>query len=67
MKVRCDFCGLDFEAECSQQACTGCPLAQGCQRITCPRCGYVMPAEASLVRWLRALKEAWQQHSRTNF
>jgi len=43
----------------------GLPLAQGCQRITCPRCGYAIPAEATLLRWLRIIKEAWQQRSRT--
>jgi hypothetical protein len=61
--LHCDFCGLDFEPECAEKTCTGCPLARGCQHIACPRCGYTILPEAKLVSWLRSLKKAWQQRN----
>jgi hypothetical protein len=53
--IRCDFCGLEFDPACNQTSCTGCPLANGCAHITCPRCGYVILPEAKLVGWLRGV------------
>jgi hypothetical protein len=57
--VHCDFCGLDFNPDCAEQSCQGCPLARGCKKITCPRCGYAILPEAALTGWLRSMKTAW--------
>ncbi len=51
--MRCDFCGFEFDPACAEQGCDGCPLAKGCSRIRCPRCGYEMLPEAKLIGWLR--------------
>lgn len=58
MKAHCDFCGYDFDPTCAEvQSCSGCPLQRGCQRLSCPRCGYPVLGEADLLRWARLLKE----------
>jgi hypothetical protein len=51
--MHCDFCGLEFDPACTESGCDGCPLAKGCSRIRCPRCGYEMLPEAKLIGWLR--------------
>jgi hypothetical protein len=53
--VHCDFCGLDFDPACSEQSCQGCPLARGCSKISCPRCGYAILPEAKLIGWIRSI------------
>lgn len=54
---RCDFCGFEFDPACELQGgCSGCPLAKGCSKIVCPRCGYEMLPEARLIGWLRGLR-----------
>jgi hypothetical protein len=55
--MRCGFCGYDFDPERAESACTSCPVAKGCHLVRCPRCGYEMPPEARLVRWLRKLRQ----------
>ncbi len=55
--VRCDFCGFEFDPSCSQQSCSGCPVSRGCARIVCPRCGYQMLPEATLVGFMKSIKE----------
>lgn len=65
--MRCDFCGYDFGPNEAESACIGCPLGQGCQLVRCPRCGYEMPPEARLVKWMRSLQRSLRRktHSRT--
>lgn len=58
--VRCDFCGFEFDPACTEACCQGCPLTQGCSRITCPRCGYEMLPEAKLIGLMRQVKDRWQ-------
>ena len=60
MNVHCALCGLDFDPACEKTTCRGCPLQRNCQHITCPRCGYKILPEASLIRWLRQLGRLWQ-------
>jgi hypothetical protein len=55
--VKCGFCGHEFNPDHAQTACTACPLARGCHLVCCPQCGYQMPPEAKLVRWLRRLRQ----------
>ncbi len=56
--TRCDFCGFTFDPACSLEGgCNGCPLASGCSKIVCPRCGYEMLPEAKLVGFVRRLRE----------
>jgi rubredoxin len=52
MTVRCALCGLVYEPEAA--SCASCPMARGCRVVRCPRCGYAVPEESSLVRlWRR--------------
>jgi hypothetical protein len=50
-------CGNQFEAAEAQSACSGCPLVPGCHLLRCPRCGYEMPPESKLVKWLRERRQ----------
>lgn len=61
MSLHCDLCGLDFDPECVETGCTGCPLQRSCQHVTCPRCGSAVLPEAALIGWLRRLGERWQR------
>jgi rubredoxin len=55
--MRCAFCGLEFNLEQAEEACSACPLVRGCHLIRCPRCGYEMPPEAKLLTYLRRLRK----------
>jgi rubredoxin len=60
--VRCGFCGYEFDASDAQSSCGACPMAMGCHLVRCPRCGYEMPPEPKLIKWLRTLKRLVSQH-----
>lgn len=50
--VTCPLCGRRY-TEAEGRAChPGCPLQRGCQLLSCPSCGYEMPAPTRLTRWL---------------
>lgn len=56
--MKCQLCGYEFDKE--NLAChVGCPLAQGCAIICCPKCGYQVVDEdrSAMVSALRRLKE----------
>jgi hypothetical protein len=55
--MNCSFCGYDFDPDEAESACASCPVAKGCHLVRCPRCGYEMPPEARLVRWVRKLRQ----------
>jgi hypothetical protein len=55
--LHCDFCGLDFDPACAGQSCQGCPLARGCSKVNCPRCGYPILPEAKLITWLKKISK----------
>lgn len=56
--MKCGMCGFEFDPSEADITCGGCPMVKGCHLVRCPRCGYEMPPEAALVRWLRRLKTA---------
>ncbi len=62
--IHCDFCGLDFDPTCAEQSCQGCPLARGCSKLNCPRCGYPILPEAKLIGWFRNLLQKPQTEQR---
>jgi rubredoxin len=51
--MKCGFCGLEFDPNDADQACDSCPVSTGCHLVRCPRCGYEMPPESKVGRWLR--------------
>ncbi|NIA07438.1 MAG: hypothetical protein GWP14_07370 [Actinobacteria bacterium] len=56
--MRCNFCGKTFDEESSRKACQRCAVFGGCKMLKCPHCGYEVPAEPGLIKWLkRKLKE----------
>ncbi len=61
--MTCGMCGFEFDAEEAERSCSGCPLTSSCGLIRCPRCGYEMPPEAQLVRWLRGLATGIRQRA----
>jgi rubredoxin len=53
--MKCGMCGYEFNMEEAETSCGGCPLVKGCGLVRCPRCGYEMPPEAALVRWVKRI------------
>ncbi|NUQ71722.1 MAG: hypothetical protein HUU17_13005 [Chthonomonadales bacterium] len=51
--VRCTMCGNEFSQEEAAIACRACTLVGGCRKTRCPACGYEMPEETWLARWIR--------------
>ena len=52
--MRCPFCGRVFSEEDAHRVCRSCAVFGGCKNVKCPYCGYEMPREPALVRWLRS-------------
>ena len=51
----CGFCRKEFDEKQAQPACKNCAMHGGCKLMRCPHCGYEMPPEPGLIRWLRKL------------
>jgi len=50
--ITCPLCGATY-AETEGRGCRGgCPVSSGCNLLACPRCGYEVPAQTRLTRWL---------------
>jgi transposase len=50
--ITCPLCGATY-AETEGRGCRGgCPVSSGCNLLACPRCGYEVPAQTKLTRWL---------------
>ena len=50
--ITCPLCGATY-AESEGRGCRGgCPVSSGCNLLACPRCGYEVPAQTKLTRWL---------------
>jgi len=53
--VTCPLCGTHY-GEAEGRACrSGCPLDRHCGLLSCPTCGYEVPAPTRLTRWLEKL------------
>ena len=54
--ITCMMCGAIYNPKqseaCAAQACTSCPINQGCSLVRCPRCGFesIDPSRSKLVR-----------------
>ncbi len=51
-EIICGLCGAHFGEEEGRVCHVACPLHRSCQLLSCPRCGYEMPAPTRLTRWL---------------
>jgi hypothetical protein len=50
---RCALCGERFTH--GVQACGSCPLAAGCDQVSCPGCGHSFPRRSRVVDWFGRL------------
>ena len=51
-RITCPLCGAPY-SEAAGRAChRQCVLARACQLLSCPHCGYELPAPTRLTRWL---------------
>lgn len=64
--ITCMMCGEIYSPQqnntCTTQACTSCPINQGCSLVRCPRCGFegIDPSRSTLAR----LFSRWGSFSR---
>jgi hypothetical protein len=48
----CSLCSFTFRgSECH----SGCPFAQGCRMVRCPRCSYEFVDESTVVNWFKRM------------
>jgi DtxR family Mn-dependent transcriptional regulator len=55
--MKCGFCGSVFDPDEAETLCARCPILRDCHLIRCPRCGYEMPPEPRLLRWLHNIRQ----------
>lgn len=60
--MKCPLCGFEKREENSLalqgggKACSGCPMRKSCKLQKCPNCGYEMPMEPKLIKFIRKLR-----------
>jgi hypothetical protein len=54
-KIKCSLCGAIFEPD--SNTCGGCALNKDCKLICCPNCGFGIPGESKLSKWLKKKHE----------
>lgn len=58
----CSLCSHTFGgSECH----SGCPFAQGCRMVRCPRCGYEFVDESTVVNFFRKIFRSAAKDDRT--
>jgi ribosomal protein L37E len=50
--ITCPLCGTRYNETEGQTCHSGCPLQRSCQLLSCPACGYEVPAPTRVTRWL---------------
>jgi hypothetical protein len=53
-QVTCPLCGTCYSETEGRVCYSGCPLQRSCQLLSCPSCGYEIPAPTRITRWLTA-------------
>ena len=53
----CGFCNREFSEAQGEKNCQACSMFGGCKLVKCPYCGYEMPREAQIFKWLKRQKE----------
>lgn len=54
--MKCALCGFEYDEEEGIKACSGCPISRGkCKFQRCPKCGYEVPLEPKLIKFLKKL------------
>lgn len=54
-KIKCSLCGAVFDP--GENTCGGCVLRRDCRLICCPNCGFGIPEDSKLLKWLRKRKK----------
>lgn len=49
----CSFCRKSFDEEATKKECANCSMFGACKKTKCPHCGYEMPQEAALIKFLK--------------
>lgn len=50
--ITCPLCGTSYSAAEGRRCHTACPVHRRCELLSCPHCGYEVPAPTRLTRWL---------------
>ena len=50
--IVCPLCGTQYSQSEGRVCHSGCPLQRGCNLLSCPACGYEVPAPTRTTRWL---------------
>lgn len=51
--MKCPLCGLEFDENDAERACSGCIIAKSCNLVKCPNCGYESPTESRLIKKIK--------------
>ncbi|RJR13016.1 hypothetical protein C4588_01370 [Candidatus Parcubacteria bacterium] len=51
--IKCSFCGHEFNDHDSKSGCNGCPMSKTCNKSKCPNCGFEMPKEPGLIKFIK--------------
>ena len=50
--ITCPLCGTRYDQTDGATYHAGCPLQRTCHLLSCPNCGYEVPAPTATTRWL---------------
>lgn len=53
MMIKCEFCGKLFDENSAIPGCRSCPMSRTCNKYKCPNCGYEIPKEPGLIKYLK--------------
>lgn len=51
--IKCSFCGHSFSEMEGKSGCSGCPMSKACNKNKCPNCGYEIPKEPALIKFIK--------------
>ncbi|MEL7562438.1 hypothetical protein [Dehalogenimonas sp. 4OHTPN] len=55
-RIKCPFCGFEFDAASGTAYCGSCPMGKSCRLVRCPNCAYETPAEPRLFAAIKKLR-----------
>jgi len=55
-KMKCPFCGFEFDTASGTGYCGSCPMGKRCRLVRCPNCAYETPAEPKLFAAIKKLR-----------
>jgi len=55
-RIKCSFCGYEFDEKEGEAACSACFSIKGCTLIKCPNCNFEMAPDPE---WVKRFREKW--------